>query len=456
MYTKSGLLALAAYISAVTAVSQGFNYGSTHTDGSAKTQQDFSNAFAAAKKLAGTNGAFTSARLYTMIQAGTTDDVIEAIPAAVASGTRLLLGLWASGGDTVIDNEINALTAALKNNPGMAKLVDGISVGSEDLYRISNLDPKKEVGATAEVVASYITKVKKAISSIGLKDVPVGHVDTFTSWVDNNNKAVVDAADFLGMDAYPYFQNTMPNSIGVGKGLFDSALEQTKSFSQGKPVWVTETGWPISGPLSGAGVANTANAKKYWDEVGCGELFGKVNTWWYTIQDADPTTPSPSFGLLGASLSGKPAYDLSCPAGSSSSSASASATKGSSDTTSVSANPSATETMGSPANSQSDAADSTKTAAGGSGSKGSSSKTAGSAPYPTAGSGSGSSGSANGTLATTAGAGSPTKAAGAAGASGSSSGTKASSTAISTGGAAATVGSIAAVFGAMAVAVLFM
>ena len=46
--------------------------------------------------------------------------------------------------------------------------------------------------------------------------------------------------------------------------------------------------------------------------MGCGRLFGQVNTWWYTLQDAFPTTPSPSFGVVGTTLSDTPLYDLSC------------------------------------------------------------------------------------------------------------------------------------------------
>lgn len=49
---------------------QGFNYGSTQTDGSIKDQAAFTAEFNAAKALVGTSG-FTSARLYTMIQGGT-------------------------------------------------------------------------------------------------------------------------------------------------------------------------------------------------------------------------------------------------------------------------------------------------------------------------------------------------------------------------------------------------
>jgi glucan endo-1,3-beta-D-glucosidase len=64
----STFLSIAASLSSVSGtVYTGFNYGSTFTDGSAKAQSDFQAEFTTAKNLVGTSGAFTSARLYTMI-----------------------------------------------------------------------------------------------------------------------------------------------------------------------------------------------------------------------------------------------------------------------------------------------------------------------------------------------------------------------------------------------------
>lgn len=60
------LLALALSLATADAAYQGFNYGSTNSDGSYKQQSDFENEFKTAKNLVGTSG-FTSARLYTMI-----------------------------------------------------------------------------------------------------------------------------------------------------------------------------------------------------------------------------------------------------------------------------------------------------------------------------------------------------------------------------------------------------
>ncbi len=107
------LVALAACLSAASAaVHKGFNYGATFTDGSNKQQTDFENEFNTAKKLKGTSG-FTSARLFTMIQAGTANTPTSAIPAAIDTDTTLLLSLWASAGDSVFDQELTALESAL-------------------------------------------------------------------------------------------------------------------------------------------------------------------------------------------------------------------------------------------------------------------------------------------------------------------------------------------------------
>lgn len=218
----------------------------------------------------------------------------------------------------------------------------GISVGSEDLYRVSpiGIAAKAGIGAGPDVVLNYIAQVRSTIANTPLSGAPVGHVDTWTAWVNGSNNAVIQNSDFIGMDAYPYFQNTMANSIGDASALFLEALANTTAAAAGKPVWLTETGWPVSGPTENQGVPSLANAKTYWDQVGCAVAFGKYNTWWYALQDAAPTTPSPSFGVVGSTLGNTPLYDLSCSANTTSSSSSASssmtATSASSGASSVS------------------------------------------------------------------------------------------------------------------------
>lgn len=335
------IAALLPLLPSTLAVYKGFNYGSTFSDGSAKGEADFQGEFESAQALVGNSG-FNSARLYTMIQEGTTNTPTGAIQAAVNTKTTLLLGLWASAGDADFENELEALTTAISQyGSAFTDLIAGISVGSEDLYRISPTgltSPNAAAGAEPSTIVSYISRVRSAIAGGPAKGAKVGHVDTWTAWVNGSNNIVTEACDFIGMDAYPYYQTTMANSIQDGQSLFESAFQQTQAAVGGKPVWITETGWPVcksstlispmtlpcfrkmltfrpAGPTSNQAVPSIANAKAYWDEVGC-SLFGSTNTWWYTLQDVQPTdnADAPSFGVVGAGNPPptSPLYDLSC------------------------------------------------------------------------------------------------------------------------------------------------
>jgi glucan endo-1,3-beta-D-glucosidase len=102
-----------------------------------------------------------------------------------------------------------------------------------------------------------------------------------------------------------------------------SALSNVEAVSQDKPIWITEAGWPVSGPAENQAMASIDNSKTYWDELGC-ELFNKYNVWWYILRDNNGSpAPDPSFGIVGLEL-GEPLFDLTCPAGSSGASETAS------------------------------------------------------------------------------------------------------------------------------------
>ena len=65
MHTASSIAAFASFLSGATAAVQGFNYGAQGGNG-VKVEADYESEFSAANKLTGTDGAFNSARLYTM------------------------------------------------------------------------------------------------------------------------------------------------------------------------------------------------------------------------------------------------------------------------------------------------------------------------------------------------------------------------------------------------------
>lgn len=189
MRLSTSLATAAALLTGAEAAVKGFNYGAFFGNQQAKNYNDFKYEFQAAQQLPGTNGEFTSARLYTMIQHGTTNDVISAIQAAIDTNTQLLLGIWASGGEANVQNEITALKSALSTyGSKFTDLVVGISVGSEDLYRVTETaagNGETNPGLKPEELINYVNQVRSAVQGTALSGTPIGHVDTWTVYVND-------------------------------------------------------------------------------------------------------------------------------------------------------------------------------------------------------------------------------------------------------------------------------
>ena len=158
-------------------------------------------------------------------------------------------------------------------------------------------------------------------------DPSISHVDTFDQFANSSNDDALNAADFWGVNAFPYYQTETGNAFSNATTIFsddwNTVLAAAKSHGN-KDVWLTETGWPYVGPLSGLAVASVDNAKAYWDNVGCGMLFGKVNTWWYALVDGNPANKE-QFDITD-NASSTPRFNLTCPAPSATQAANSSST----------------------------------------------------------------------------------------------------------------------------------
>ncbi len=117
---------------------------------------------------------------------------------------------------------------------------------------------------------------------------------------------VISACDFVGTDGYPYFQGS---DIGQAWSVFWKSVNDVRAVVKGinnKPVWITETGSPVSGADFGEATASLSNAEAYWKSVGC-QALREADTFYYTLQDY---TSSPSFGVV--DYQSKPLFDLTC------------------------------------------------------------------------------------------------------------------------------------------------
>lgn len=281
------LFAAVAALSGVDAFWKGFNVGGNLPSGACRSQSDWENVF---NTIASFPGHFTSARLYASSDC---DTLANAVPAAISTGTTLLVGIWTED-DTHYEAEKQALLTAIQQY-GHDWII-AVSVGSEDLYRGDT---------SASTLASQINDVRGMMWGLGASNIEIGHVDTWTAWVDTANTAVIEACDFLGNDAYPYFQDIAIDN-GAASDAFWTATNEVRAVSQGKWVWTTETGWPNAGATLGAAVPSVSNLQTYWWQVACA-AFDNMHTFWY---DVDDITASPSFAVVDANYN--PLIDMTC------------------------------------------------------------------------------------------------------------------------------------------------
>lgn len=288
MMKLSLIFPLAAAITTTThAFFSGFNIGANLASGACRAESDWELAF---DKIASFPGNFRNVRLFASSDCNA---LANAVPAAIKTGTKLLVGVWTED-DSHFDAEKQALMQAVQQHG--KDWILAVSVGSEDLYRQE---------ASPDVMAQKIYDVRGLLGSIGAGDKRVGHVDTWTAWVDPANQAVINAVDWLGNDAYAYWEGASIDN-GAANGAYWAAMNQVRAVSQGKDVWLTETGWPVTGPPVGNAVPSVGALQTFWWQVACTSVK-EMNFFWY---DLDDFSASPQFAIVGSDYN--PLIDMTC------------------------------------------------------------------------------------------------------------------------------------------------
>ncbi|KAF8251007.1 glycoside hydrolase [Wilcoxina mikolae CBS 423.85] len=265
-----GIAALAT-AAPTTSYSAGFNLGFTHKSGACKTTAQYQQEFNKIKSWS--KGGKLTFNTVKMFSTADCNALMQVVPAAIATGTKLWVGVW-NVDDAKFGREKAALEQAMRQWPDTSKWLKGINVGSESLYR-------KEI--TAKKLAGQIKDVKGMVQ-VALKapNVPVGTADTWTSWVDPANKEVIDACDVVLMNGFPYWQGA-PVEQGLAK--LQEAVANTRAVIGGKPFMIGETGWPSKGDNFGASVASKDNAQKYWKAAACWLQTTNYPWYWFSAFD---------------------------------------------------------------------------------------------------------------------------------------------------------------------------
>ena len=159
-------------------------------------------------------------------------------------GLNTLVGAWLSDDKEANEKEIASLIELAKKG-----YVDVAAVGNEVLYRND---------LTLDELVEYIKLVKTAFNHAGL-NIPVGYVDAYYEF--SQHPIIVENSDVILANLYPYWEGC---PIEYALGHMQAMYGQVVDAAQGKPIIITETGWPSQGGGLRGAKAGAENAMKYF------------------------------------------------------------------------------------------------------------------------------------------------------------------------------------------------
>jgi exo-beta-1,3-glucanase (GH17 family) len=165
----------------------------------------------------------------------------ELIPAiAKENDLKTMVGVWLD--DNREQNEIEVANAIEIANAGHA---DILGVGNEVLLRGD---------LSEDELIDYINRVKEATSGI-----PVGYVDAYFEF--EVHPRVTDACDVILANCYPFWEGCPADHALL---YMKEMYRRAQNAGGGKPVIVSETGWPNIGTPTDGAVPSLENAIKYF------------------------------------------------------------------------------------------------------------------------------------------------------------------------------------------------
>lgn len=155
-------------------------------------------------------------------------------------GLKVMAGAWLSDNKDLNEKEIANLIALAQ-----AGYADLIAVGNEVLYRDE---------LTEEELLEYLHRVKQA-----LPNAQVGYVDAYYEF--RNRPALAEACDVIYTNCYPFWEGCQ---IDYALPYMKTMYQIAKEAAKGKPVVITETGWPSKGTNFEASEPSAENFMRYF------------------------------------------------------------------------------------------------------------------------------------------------------------------------------------------------
>jgi len=184
----------------------------------------------------------------------------DAIPALAAKhNLNVTLGAWIGKELDINKEEIAKLIEISRQD---YKNILRVTVGNETLLR-------KDV--TEDELIDYIRDVKKQQWH------PVGTSETWDMWLAHPK--LIDEVDFIGVHILPYWEG---KRIHEAVDYVFERYEEIKKLAKGKPVIITEAGWPSDGQPFQHSTASRTNQATFLRE-----FFNRVDKYNQDLKDKD-------------------------------------------------------------------------------------------------------------------------------------------------------------------------
>ncbi len=209
---------------------------------------------------------------------GCNEDLREVGEYGHALGLKTAVGAW-------IDEETEAGLA--ENQRQVACLCEEIAKGNVDLAIVGSEALLREDVST-DAILGYLAQVKDCVAASDHPDTPVTYADVYGVLLAN--QAVLDASDVVFANLYPYWEGV---AVDQAVAYVNTWYQMLEAAAPGKPVWVSESGWPDCGETLNDAVPTPENAGDYFvDFVSWAEenevpylWFSAVNEPWKTAYE---------------------------------------------------------------------------------------------------------------------------------------------------------------------------
>lgn len=161
-------------------------------------------------------------------------------PIAHENGLKTMVGVGLS--DNLDDNEIELANGIEIARAGHANI---LAIGNEVLLR-------EEL--SEDQLIDYIERARAAVPGV-----PVSYVDAY--FLFENHPRVAAACDVLLVNCYPFWESCAAEYALL---YMKEMYRRARVAADGKPVIISETGWPTTGTAFGAAVPSHDNALDYF------------------------------------------------------------------------------------------------------------------------------------------------------------------------------------------------